>query len=132
MELLRIAEMTSLTGEPTAGATISSAQAIEEKLSRTTKPHCIVLAWVVIDVQGADHLVPTGSHLQPVGCMPIRMPYELDGRLVIGVKKRCARPYSAALSNHLRNWQAVIRNPPWRLFAPRELLPPGPCRPNCV
>lgn len=65
MELVRIAEMTSLTGEPTAGATISSAQAIEEKLSRTTKPHCIVLTWVVIDVQGADHLVPTGSHLLP-------------------------------------------------------------------
>lgn len=66
MELLRIAEMTSLEGVPTAGATLSSAQAIEEKLSRTTKPHCIVQAWVVIDVQGADHLVPTGIHLLPI------------------------------------------------------------------
>ncbi|MEX6678536.1 hypothetical protein QWI18_21685 [Pseudomonas sp. W2Oct36] len=64
--MLAIAEMQSLTGEPTAGASLDSAQAIERKLELTTKPVCFVNAWVVIDVLGVDSSVTLGSHMLPL------------------------------------------------------------------
>ena len=48
-----VAEMKSLTGERIAGASMASVCAIERKLALTGKPHCIVLAWIVIDVLDA-------------------------------------------------------------------------------
>lgn len=84
MELLPIIEMKSLTGERAAGATLSSVQAVKDKLSRTSKPHCLVLAWVLIDVEGADLEVPTGSHLLPLVLYSHQVVSHSSGRLTQG------------------------------------------------
>lgn len=65
MSLSRIAEMLCLDGERVSGASMASEEAIEQKLILTSKPYCVVSAWILIDVAGVDPLVTQGTHLKP-------------------------------------------------------------------
>lgn len=57
MSLPRIAEMLCLDGERVSGASMASEAAIEQKLRLTSKPYCVVSAWILIDVAGVDHVI---------------------------------------------------------------------------
>ena len=65
MSLSRIAEMLCLDGERVSGASMASEEAIEQKLILTSKPYCVVSAWILIDVAGVDPVVTQGTHLMP-------------------------------------------------------------------
>ncbi|MDY1046972.1 hypothetical protein SOM55_09180 [Pseudomonas coleopterorum] len=84
MDLLPIVKIANRAGEPIAGVTMSSAPAVEEKLKRTSKPHCFVLAWIVIDVEEADILAPVGSHLLPMVMYGHHVVFDSTGRLKQG------------------------------------------------
>lgn len=66
MSLPRIAEMLCLDGERVSGASMASGAAIEQKLRLTSKPYCVVSAWILIDVAGVDPIVTQGTHLMSV------------------------------------------------------------------
>ncbi|GGJ47579.1 DUF6957 family protein [Pseudomonas avellanae] len=65
MKLPRIADMLCLDGEPVSGASMASEVAIEKKLTLTAKPHCVVSAWILIDVVSLDPAITQGTHLMP-------------------------------------------------------------------
>lgn len=65
MNLPRIAEMLCLDGVRVSGASMASEAAIEQKLRLTSKPYCVVSAWILIDVEGVDPVVTQGTHLMP-------------------------------------------------------------------
>lgn len=65
MSLPRIAEMLCLDGQRVSGASMASEAVIEQKLRLTDKPYCVVVAWILIDVEGVDPLIIQGTHLIP-------------------------------------------------------------------
>ncbi|MEQ7921247.1 hypothetical protein ABQX22_18775 [Xanthomonas sp. WHRI 1810A] len=65
MSLPRIAEMLCLEGERVSGASMASKATIEQKRSLMSKPHCVVSAWILIDVAGVDPVITHGAHLMP-------------------------------------------------------------------
>lgn len=84
MALHAIVEMQSLTGVRTPGATMASFSAIEEKLALTTKPYCMVLAWVVIDVEGVDPAITHNTHLMPMVMYSHQVVSHSSGQLAQG------------------------------------------------
>ncbi|KWS82696.1 hypothetical protein AL051_22730 [Pseudomonas amygdali pv. dendropanacis] len=84
MWMTSVAEMQSITGERSDGASMATAEAIARKLKLTSKPVCFVIAWVVIDVIGVDPWITEGSHLLPLVMYSHHVVSHSSGQLVQG------------------------------------------------